>query len=131
MTTANDNLKGDYDDPCSRVSEAAEAAGRNDAVNAIFENGMVARDAAHGGQATEAARKAHGALKIWRAAYAAAYREMLAIEDQLEAYARGAGQMDEIPEHPEDALERRFESYTYMKAVCAMVAEAPQAAKDR
>ena len=32
--------------------------------------------------------QAHGdALQIWRAAYAAAYREMLAINHQLEAYA--------------------------------------------
>jgi hypothetical protein len=52
----------------------------------------------------------------------------LAIEDQLEAYVQGGGQMDEIPDHP-DELERHFENYSYMKVVCAMAAEARQAAK--
>jgi hypothetical protein len=122
------DVENDYENPLSNASEAASTVGRKEAVNAIFERGMALRDAANSGQGTEAARKAQGALQIWRAAYAAAYREMLAIEDQLEAYARGAGQMDEIPEHP-DELERHFESYTYMKAVCAKVAEARQAAK--
>jgi hypothetical protein len=122
------DVENDYENPLSNASEAASAAGREEAVNAIFKKGMTLRDAAHSGQTTEAARKAHGALQIWRAAYAAAYREMLAIEDQLEAYAQGAGQMDEIPEHP-DELERYFKSYTYMKAVWAIAAEARQGAK--
>jgi hypothetical protein len=114
--------------PLSNASEAASAAGREEAVNAIFEKGMALRDAAHNGQATRAARKAQGELQIWRAAYAAAYRELLAIKDQLKAYARGAGVPDEIFEHPKEA-EQRIESYTYMKAVCAIAAEARQAAK--
>jgi hypothetical protein len=97
-------------------------------VNAIFEKGMALRDAANSGQATEAAWKAQGALQIWRAAYAAAYREMLAIEDQLEAYAQGAGIPDEIFEHPKE-VEHLLESYTTMKVVCAKAAEACQAVK--
>lgn len=105
MTAANDNSNG-YEDPWSGMSQAAEAVGREDAVSSIFEIGMAFRKAACKGQGTEAARKAYGALCIWRAAYAAAYREMLAIEDQLNAYAAGAGIMSEIPEPPKEA-ERR------------------------
>jgi hypothetical protein len=106
----NDTSDNAYENPLYNAFEAS-AAGREEAVNAIFEKGMALRDAAHSGRATKAVWQAHGALQIWRAAYAAAYREMLAINDHLEAYARGGGQTSEIPEHP-DELERRFESYT-------------------
>jgi hypothetical protein len=36
-------------------------------------------------------------LEIWRVAYAAIYREMLAIEDQAKAMACGAGLPDGLP----------------------------------
>lgn len=100
MTAANDNWNNDYDDPWSRASETAKAAGREEAVNAIYEKGTAVCEAAHNGQASEATRNAEGALSIWRAAYAAAYREMLAIEDQNRAYVRGGGIPDTIFEHP-------------------------------
>jgi hypothetical protein len=44
------------------------------------------RDAAHSGETTEVTWQAHGALQIWRAAYAAAYWEMLAINHQTRRY---------------------------------------------
>ena len=56
------------------------------------------RDVAHGGETTEVTWQAHGdALQIWRAAYAAAYREMLAINHQLEAYAASRTRSSSIP----------------------------------
>jgi hypothetical protein len=57
------------------------SAGR-EAVTAIYDQGMAIRDAAHKGDATEPTWRARGALQIWGAAFAATYREMLAIEDQ-------------------------------------------------
>jgi hypothetical protein len=59
-------------------------------------------DTAYSGETTEVTWQAHGALQILRAAYAATYRQMLAINHQLEACARGAGTPDTIFEHPEE-----------------------------
>jgi len=94
--------ENNYDNPRSWVSEAAKETGRDEAVSTIYTQGMAVRDAAHSGAATEATWQARGALQIWRAAYAAAYREMLVIKDQLEAYAQGAGIPDTIFEHPKE-----------------------------
>jgi hypothetical protein len=122
----NDTKDNAYENPLSNASEAASAVGRAEAVHAIFEKGMALRDAAHSGRATKAVRKADGALQIWRAAYAAAYREMLAIKDQLEAYAQGAGIPDTIFEHPKE-VEQYIKNYAEMKADCAKAAQARQA----
>jgi hypothetical protein len=102
--TKNDDVENDYDNPFSRVSEAAQAAGREQAVKAIFEEGLARARArpARGVQGTEAIWKAHGAFQIWHAAYAAAYREMLAIEDQLDqTCTRGAFQIAECADDME------------------------------
>lgn len=124
MTAANDNVKVDYDEPWSRAVLGAEATGREKAVNAIFDQAMAVRDRAYSGQATHETCKARGALHVWRAAYAAAYREMLAIEDELKTYAQGGGLMDTIPEHLEE-VKRRIDGYADMKAACAKAAQAP------
>ena len=63
-------------------------------------------------------------LPIFVALDSTAYREMLAIEDELKTYAQGGGLMDTIPEHLEE-VKRRIDGYADMKAACAKAAQAP------
>jgi hypothetical protein len=58
------------------------------------------KSAAFDGPPTPASRKAEGALLLWRAAYAAAYRELLVAEEWDRSLERGSGLPPSINEHP-------------------------------
>jgi hypothetical protein len=81
-----------------REREAAMNEGRHEAFREIMNRGeAITAIACNGDQADRETWKAQGALEIWRVAYAAIYREMLAIKDQAEAMACGAGLPDGLP----------------------------------
>jgi hypothetical protein len=72
--------------------------GRDEAFREIMSRGQaITAIACNGDQDARETWKAEGALEIWRVAYAAIYREMLAIKDQAEAMVCGAGVPDGLP----------------------------------
>jgi hypothetical protein len=73
-------------------------AGRAEAFAEIERLGGAARGIAiHGDQEDLKTWKAEGALQFWRVAYAAIYRERLAIKDQEAAFVGGAGTPSGLP----------------------------------
>jgi hypothetical protein len=81
-----------------RERDAAMDEGRHEAFGEIMRRGeSITAIACNGDQADRETWKAQGALEIWRVAYAAIYREMLAIKDQAEAMVCGAGVPDGLP----------------------------------
>jgi hypothetical protein len=72
--------------------------GRDEAFHEILTRGeAITAIACNGDQDARETWKAEGALEIWRVAYAAIYREMLAIKDQADAMFCGAGLPDGLP----------------------------------
>jgi hypothetical protein len=81
-----------------REREAAMAEGRHEAFREIMSRGeAITAIACNGDQADRETLKAQGAREIWRVAYAAIFREMLAIQDQAQAMACGTGVPDGLP----------------------------------
>ena len=87
-------------DDLEHEHEAAMAGGRDEALLEIERRPDELKSAAFDGPPTPASRKAEGALLLWRAAYAAAYRELLMVEEWDRSLARGAGLPPSINEHP-------------------------------
>ena len=84
----------------SNGSQHAFDEGMHEALEEIRKRGEELKSAAFDGPPTPASRKAEGALLLWRKAYDAAYRELLAAEEWDRALARGAGLNPSINQHP-------------------------------
>jgi hypothetical protein len=98
IDTTNDTIWAS--DEQSNGSQRAMAEGRYQALAEIEKRAQLLLSAAFDGPPTPASRKAEGALLLWRAAYTAAYRELLAAEEWESSLARGAGLSPHISEHP-------------------------------
>lgn len=98
-------------DPQSHGSQRAMKKGQEEALAEIAERAEALKSAAFDGPPTPASRKAEGALLIWRAAYAEAYRELLTVEEWERSLARGSGLPPSINKHP---FERARDNAAYV-----------------
>jgi hypothetical protein len=86
--------------------------GRYEALAEIETRAEAVKSAAFDGPPTPASRRAEGSLSVWRAAYEAAYRELLVIEEWDRSLERGGGLLPSINKHP---FERVREHASYLK----------------
>jgi hypothetical protein len=87
-------------DPESNGSRRAMEEGQYEALAEIATRAEALKSLAFDAPPTPASRKAEGALLVYRAAYAASYREILMVEEWDRSLARGSGLPPDISKHP-------------------------------
>ena len=101
------------DDPASCGSLQAAQEGMEAALVEILERGESIRDAAFDRPPSPESRRLEGALPIWRAAYSAAFREALVIEEAQRSW--DECRMPDLSNHPFENA-RDHDNYTKFEA---------------